>query len=213
MGKNNPPEVDLIPNFDAPTPEDVAPLHILRQQADLIESKTGFQVAATVKPARSSSSMVAYELELGVPNLGYRHKVLRIEFGLEVWPVVVESSFVETPTRANDKEQYVAALRKVFGSAAFRKVIGSMRALDGDDSVLGGVDEAVLHIFRLNMGDLNGDVPENVLRAEIAKLPGHLRVSADFSIESLVRKGLLEPKADGYTLTRKGWHVVQRAAV
>jgi hypothetical protein len=212
MATLTPPEVDLIPDFDDPTPEDRAPVHLLRQQAELIERKTGFQVRASVQPSRSGSSTIAYELVLTVPGLGYRHKVLRIEFGLDVWPVTVAVYGSTTPIVAADKPSYIEALASVFRSETFRRIIAGMRALYQDDSVLGATDEAILSIFQRLGIRANGTLPAETLASEISKLPLRLKETADSSLEGLVRRGFLEQENDGYSLTQKGARTIAGAA-
>jgi len=208
MTKQKPPEIDLIPNFDPPSPEDRPPVYLLQQQADLIGSKTGSQVRASVELAPSDAMPIAYDLVLTVPGLGYRHKLLRIEFGHDIWPVTVLAPPAPAVV-APDRQAYIAALTAVFASETFRKVIASMRALYLDDSVVGATGEAILSLFD-NVVAKDVGIAAASMEEELARLPRHLREDADAALEGLVRRGFLAHQDIHYSLTEKGTRAVAR---
>ena len=196
--------IDLVPDLDEP--EELSPLQILREQAQLIEQKAQQEIRAVVESARSGSTRLAYDLVLVVPLVGYRHKLLRIEFGIEGWPVDVSTPENPTPARANDEASYGERLRQIFGAPGFRRVISHMRTLYREESELTPAEEAVLGIFAELKVEAGGCLPIGKLESSLRKLPGHLAENADAAMDGLDRKGLVMSAAgaDGYVLTNKG---------
>jgi hypothetical protein len=133
MPTKNSTDLDLVPDLGDDV-EEPSSLKILRQQAEVIERKARQEVRAVVEIAPSGSTRLAYNLMLVVPHMGYRHKVLRIEFGIDGWPVDVSTPEEPTPASASDESSYADRLRQIFAAPSFRRVISNMRALSREES-------------------------------------------------------------------------------
>lgn len=213
MANNNPAELDLIPDLGDDA-EEPAALRILRQQAKLIERKARHEVRAVVESGRSGSTTLAYNLVLAVPITGYRHRVLRIEFGIDGWPVDVSTPEEPTPLRTHDELLYVNRLREIFGREEFRRVVSHMRALYREESALSPAEIAVLGIFRKFKVGADEYLPGTSLDLSLQELPMSIIEDAQDAMEGLTRKGLVTPtaKGDDFVLTKKGAEIAYKGA-
>lgn len=213
MSTKNPSDLDLVPDLggdvEAPTP-----LQMLRQQADVIERKTNREVRAVVENTPSGSTRVAYNLVLVVPHIGYRYKVLRVEFGIDGWPVDVSTPDAPTPVSANDEASYADRLRQIFATEGFRRAVSNMRALSREESSLTPAESAMLGVFvSFNVG-ADEYLPTMSLSLSVQKFPAPIRQDADTALEGLIKKGLVmqSAHADGFVLTKKGAEIAYKDA-
>ncbi len=200
---------DLIPDFDL-EPQGPSPLDILRHQADLIERKTGGSVTAVVEAARSSTEKIAFELILSSPATAYRYKVLRIEFGIENWPVDVFLHGSGSLQSLDAETQYTSFLSNTFRSPEFKRVVAGLRSLADEEATFSAAEEEILGVFRaFNIG-AGEYLPSNTLVLAIEKFPAPAREDAEASLRRLVQRGALTATRDGlgYTLTEKGSRLV-----
>ena len=203
----------LIPDLEADDRDHDPPASILRTQAAAIADKTGGEVVGTVEAGRSGSATLAYELVLEVPSARYRYKLLRIEHGLDPYPLYLwQGNFDKAETLA-DEAAFLGALQSFFGSPKFRQVIVSLRALAREAEEETGLsigEYAALSFFRqFDIGESEALSGAQLANA-IERLPLPLREKATKALESLAARGFVKKAGGGYLLLEEGSKLAYR---
>ncbi len=129
------------PSFEAVS-EPNPPIDILREQAALLEQKTGGMVLAEVKKvegydsniivvSRGKTSLpISHSFYLVAPALeNYRYQLFRIEQPIERYPLlIIGSPISDRDIEVESQEGFVEILRRIFSDEKTQKVIQSLIA-------------------------------------------------------------------------------------
>jgi len=139
------PIPDLIPDDLCTEIALPRPVAVLRAQAALLAAKTKKRVRAEVVPLQSmdyleslskfsrsktprNSERRLYGFNLVVPALeNYTYQAFRVSYPVaEVYPVTLSGALVEPERVATNIVQFTEALRQIFSSKQFHKVVNSI---------------------------------------------------------------------------------------
>jgi hypothetical protein len=139
------PIPDLIPDDLGAEIAEPRPVAVLRAQAALVGTKTGKRVLAEVVPLQPTdyleslsifsrsqidrnSARRLYGFNLVVPALEkYTYQAFRVSYPVaEVYPVTLSGALVDPERVATNIVQFTEALRELFSSRQFHKVVNSL---------------------------------------------------------------------------------------
>lgn len=136
------PIPDLIPDDLAQTEGEPPPVAILRAQASRLAAKTKnvvlgevvvLAIAATEEESEAGLVLRPrqdreYGFHLIVPSLdNYTYQAFRISYPVtDMYPVRIEGAIIPKKTVAKSREQFIEALRSIFSSPQFLRVINSL---------------------------------------------------------------------------------------
>ena len=141
MENNN---LDLWPESFAVEIKINPPLAILREQASLLERKTGGLVKAAVQKSENAiveagiiamtmlrkptNSVISYSFWLLAPAFGnYRYQLFTVEQPIEMYPLRIVDSPLED-MEITSEDDLLAKLKLIFASDKAQRVIGAMIA-------------------------------------------------------------------------------------
>jgi hypothetical protein len=106
--------------------EVVPPVAILREQAQLLASKTNGLVHGNVN-GFGSGNIIQFNFDLFAPALNYTFRLFTIEHGVDPYPVkIMAGELFSQPLVAADPEQFAEMLKNVLASDKVLKVIRSL---------------------------------------------------------------------------------------
>lgn len=128
---------DLWPEF-APAEGEVPPITILKQQASVLGLKLKNLIEAEVEtgaPDYYDQRLLCHTLVLIAPVLNfYRYKLLEVEHSAtELYPATIKASSGDPANpisniKADNQEEFKAALKDIFASAETKRVIENLLA-------------------------------------------------------------------------------------
>jgi hypothetical protein len=113
----------LWPDFDLEG-NVVAPLTILREQANFLSKRTGQRIIGIVTALRSKpDSDFSYLFSIGSPLLSnYQYDLFRLDHGIAMYPAVLQPGNVNV----RDEADLCNVLKAAFSSRETRKVISAL---------------------------------------------------------------------------------------
>lgn len=129
------PPADEIEAGDGPP----SPATILRAQAERWTERTKGEIVAEVEPTRASSDKLVYWFSFVVPALdGYRHRLFRIEYGLDYYPVRISKGRMEhVPTEVPNEDELYAELQRLFTAPETLSIVRQLRSMVGEQRAPG----------------------------------------------------------------------------
>jgi hypothetical protein len=109
----------------------VPPSVILRQQAETWTKRNNGGIVAEVEPAQTVGDRLAFWFAFVVPSLDkYRHRLFRIEYGVDPYPVRIASGrSYEGVTEVRDEEHLYAAIQRILTAPETLKVVDHLRSM------------------------------------------------------------------------------------
>jgi hypothetical protein len=117
---------DLWPNFSPPANRN-APVHLLKQQAAALGSKTDNIVLGVVQSFPAGDVKFGYSLDLYSASLGgYRFRLLQIVYPLEFYPVTMTAFGIDY--EAKDPAMFRDQLARVFNDPKTKQAVEAIMA-------------------------------------------------------------------------------------
>jgi hypothetical protein len=122
---------DLWPPDFGTANTETPPIVLLREQADLIATRTSGKIVGKVQSGKGGNQQFIHSLLLVAPLLdNYSFVLVSVSHPIELYPleVVAREIIAPEPTVCRTPAEFEAALRKIFASERVRKVISAILA-------------------------------------------------------------------------------------
>ncbi|MGL4553697.1 MAG: hypothetical protein ACRC33_21245 [Gemmataceae bacterium] len=108
---------------------DVAPpVLILKEQADLITTKSGGKIVGDVRTGKHERGFF-HEFSLVAPFLDdYTYRLLVVRHSVELYPVEVAAEVVQQSFKCESPDAFKTALKAIFADAKTKRVVASILA-------------------------------------------------------------------------------------
>ncbi len=123
----NQPNEDLMPDdllTEDPSKQDYEIGRILKDQAEILSQKTQGKVCGEVDLRFGLDRQLQHAFYLVAPHLDdYRYLFFYVQHGLDEYPATI---FVDKPVTVENEAALKDALREIFASVKFRRLVAAM---------------------------------------------------------------------------------------